>query len=77
MQLCADSAGVEMRVSDLADCSPDGAILAGQLGPGVDRSREEIRAAPRPAETVYRPSILQEDVATLRTGWKLRGRMIS
>jgi glycerol kinase len=38
MQFTADVTGAELRVATLADCSPLGAVLAGQLGLGFRRS---------------------------------------
>ena len=76
MQLCADIAQAELRISDLADCSPYGAVLAGQLGQGVYRSLAEIAALPR-AETVYRPMLAAEKVATLRRGWTRSVQMLA
>jgi glycerol kinase len=76
MQLCADIAGVELSVPDLADCSPYGAVLAGQLGQRRYRSLEEIAALGR-AETVYRPEMSAEHVTALRTGWNRSVHQIS
>ena len=76
MQLCADIAGVELSVSDLADCSPYGAVLAGQLGQRCFGSLDEIVALGR-AETVYRPAMPAEHVAALRSGWNRSVHLIS
>ena len=76
MQLCADIAGVELSVPDLADCSPYGAVLAGQLGQRCYGSLDEIVALGR-AETVYRPAMPAEHVAALRAGWNRSVHLIS
>ncbi|MBL9190670.1 MAG: glycerol kinase GlpK [Opitutaceae bacterium] len=75
MQLCADLAGAELRVSDMADCSPYGAVLAGQLGLVVHRSLDSIAAQVRP-ETVYRPALPQERVEALVAGWNRSVRSV-
>ena len=76
MQFTADLVGVELCVSTMADCSPLGAVLAGQLGQRFCCSLEELSALGR-AETVYRPSMSAEQVTTLRTGWNQSVRMIA
>jgi glycerol kinase len=55
MQFTADLTGVELRVATMADCSPLGAVLAGQLGLGVHPSIPSLAAVPR-EETVYQPA---------------------
>lgn len=69
MQLTADLAGTELRVSDMPDCSPLGAVLAGQLGLGVRRTLGELAQAPR-AETVYRPTADRATTERLHRGWQ-------
>lgn len=68
MQLTADFAGTELRVSDMPDCSPLGAVFAGQLGLGVRRSLAELAQAPR-AETVYQPTADRAGVERLSRSW--------
>jgi glycerol kinase len=75
MQLCADVAGTELRIADMADCSPHGAVLAGQLGLGVHRSLDAIAALAR-TERVYRPSLPQEQVEAMVAGWNRSVRMV-
>jgi len=69
MQLTADLAGTELRVSTMPDCSPLGAMLAGQLGLGLHRSVADLALVPR-AETSYRPVLSAAQVATLHSGWQ-------
>lgn len=68
MQLTADLTGAELRVSNMPDCSPLGAVLAGQLGLGVHRSLDDLARLPR-AETVYQPSAGQAGIDRLLEGW--------
>lgn len=69
MQFTADLIGVELRVSSVSNGSAYGAVLAGQLGLGLHRSIQELGAAPR-EETVYRPALPAEQVASLCAGWQ-------
>lgn len=69
MQLTADLAGTELRVADMPDCSPLGAVLAGQLGLGLHGSPADLAALPR-AETVYRPAAAPAAVARSIRGWQ-------
>jgi len=69
MQLTADLAGTELCVADMPDCSPLGAVLAGQLGLGLHRTFADI-ALDRRAVTTYRPALPAERVAALRNGWQ-------
>jgi len=75
MQFTADLIGAELRVSTMPDCSALGAVLAGRLGLGFDRSLPELAAARR-EETVYRPSLPTEKVASLYAGWKTALRQV-
>ena len=68
MQFTADIIGAELRVATMADCSALGAVLAGQLGLGMVASIPDLASAPR-EETVYRPSLPAERVASLCAGW--------
>jgi glycerol kinase len=69
MQLTADLAGTELRVSDMPDCSPLGAMLAGQLGLGRHQTLDDLARLPR-TETVYRPGADAATVARLARGWQ-------
>jgi len=75
MQATADLCGVELRVADQADCSPLGAVLAGQLGLGLQPDLAGLAALPR-AETVYRPSRSPAEVATWHAGWTAALRQV-
>lgn len=66
MQFCADLCGVELRVSDMADCSALGAVMCARLGAG--ESFGELAALPR-EETRYTPCIEAAAVADLDAGW--------
>ena len=75
MQFTADLIGAELRVSTMPDCSALGAVLAGRLGLGFDRGLPELAAAAR-EETVYRPSLPAENVASLYAGWQSALRQV-
>jgi glycerol kinase len=68
MQFCSDLAGVELRVAAVADCSPLGAMLAGQLGLGIHSSLETLANAPRD-ELIYRPTGSPERIQSDYAGW--------
>ncbi len=69
MQFTADVAGVELQVSDVPDCSPLGAVMAGMLGAGLRRSLDELADWPREMR-VYRPTMPAEQVERYYAGWK-------
>lgn len=69
MQLTADFAGTELRVADMPDCSPLGAVLSGQLGLGLHRSLADLARLPR-AETVHRPVEDRGAVERMSQGWR-------
>jgi glycerol kinase len=69
MQFVADTAGLEVRASDAADCSALGGALAGMLGLGLYRSTEELAALPRPGVS-YHPAADPAVVATNCRGWE-------
>ena len=69
MQLCADLCGVELRVATMSDCSPLGAMLAGQLGLGIVSSPEDFAGQAR-EETVYFPRLESPRVNELTEGWR-------
>jgi glycerol kinase len=75
MQFCADLCGVELRVATMPDCSPLGAVLAGQLGLGVRRDLAELAGSPR-EDLVYRPAMPAEQAATLFAGWQAAVRQV-
>lgn len=68
MQFTADLVGVELRVSTLSDCSPLGAVFAGQMGLGFRPGLEGLGKIPVDS-VVYRPERTQDEVADLRRGW--------
>jgi glycerol kinase len=69
MQFCADLCGVELRVATMPDCSPLGAVLAGQLGLGVVNSLEALAQQPR-TEDIFFPTLTLDEVARLTHGWR-------
>ncbi len=69
MQFCADLCGVDLHVATMPDCSPLGAVLAGQLGLGLHRDLASIAAGPR-EEIVYQPKLPADQVAALHAGWQ-------
>ena len=75
MQFTADLTGVELRVATMSDCSPLGAVLAGQLGLSVHPSIASLAAVPR-EETVYQPKQRSDQVASLYAGWQAAVRRI-
>jgi len=75
MQFTADMTGTELRVATMPDCSPLGAVQAGQLGLGLHPSIEALAGLPR-EETVYRPAMDPERVARCHAGWKAAVRQV-
>ena len=75
MQLTADLAGTEFRVATMPDCSPLGAVRAGQLGLGVLPSIPLLPVAER-REIVYRPRLPASEVALLYDGWRVAMRQV-
>ena len=74
MQFIADTAGVDLHVAPMAECSPAGAVVAGLLGMGVVSS---VDALPPPTEsTVYRPQMPAEQVAANLRGWRAAVRQV-
>ncbi|RXK53591.1 glycerol kinase GlpK [Oleiharenicola lentus] len=69
MQFCADLCGVDLRVATMPDCSPLGAVLAGQLGLGLQRDLAGLAALTRD-EVIYQPKLAAEKVAALHDGWR-------
>ncbi|MBP8256348.1 MAG: glycerol kinase GlpK [Opitutaceae bacterium] len=68
MQLTADLAATELRVSTMRDCSPLGAVLAGQLGLGLHESIADL-AHTAHAETIYAPRANADQVAARLSAW--------
>lgn len=75
MQFTADLCGVELRVAAQADCSPLGAVLAGQLGLGVRSDLSALAALAR-EEKIYVPALPADKVAALRAGWRTAVRQV-
>ncbi len=76
MQFCADICGVELYVATMSDCSPLGAVLAGQLGLGVAASLGALAAQPR-EDVVYSPRLEAAEGNRLTEGWRRAvGRVI-
>lgn len=69
MQFTADLNGVALRVSEMADCSPLGAVMAGMLGAGVYDSLDELAALPQ-EEIVYQPMIPITQAENFYVGWQ-------
>jgi len=70
MQLTADIAGAELRVAAMPDCSPLGAVFAGQLGMGIRREPADLVISAAKDEVAYRPAMDSNQLATLKSGWK-------
>ncbi|WP_438482608.1 FGGY-family carbohydrate kinase [Oleiharenicola lentus] len=68
MQLTADVTTATLRVPAMADCSPLGAVLAGQLGLGLHYSLADL-AAHSPEDVYYTPSLDPLAVEQLTRGW--------
>jgi glycerol kinase len=69
MQFCADLCRIDLRVATMSDCSPLGAVLAGQLGLGLIASLEVVDEQTR-ADVVYSPQLSAESVERLTDGWR-------
>jgi glycerol kinase len=68
MQFIADLAGVELKVSDVAESSAWGAAMNGVLGLGICKSLDDLAALPREAK-VFRPQMDAAKAAQLHQGW--------
>ncbi len=75
MQFTADLTGTEVRVATMPDCSPLGAVFAGQLGLGFRRSLAELGDLPRD-NFIYRPALPAERTAALFAGWQAAVRQV-
>ncbi|HEX4343503.1 MAG TPA: glycerol kinase GlpK [Verrucomicrobiae bacterium] len=68
MQFTADIAGVEVQVSDVAECSALGAVMAGTLGLGHVKSLNELAQFPVKTK-VFRPRAKAADIKRFHDGW--------
>jgi len=75
MQLTADLTGVALQVSESPDCSPLGAMLAGQLGLGIRPSFSAI-ASGHAGGTLFTPQRPASEVAGLRSAWASAVRQV-
>lgn len=69
MQLTADVTGTTLRVATMADCSPLGAVRAGQLGLGIHPSLPHLAALPQ-AELTYSPKLDRHHAEQQLRGWR-------
>jgi glycerol kinase len=69
MQFIADMTGLEVLVSNVAECSPLGAALLGGLGVGMFSSLEELRSLPRESAAFHR-AMSADLVEKNYVGWK-------
>jgi len=69
MQLTADITGAKLHVAQMADCSPLGATMMGQLGLGVLRTQADLVSTLR-GERVYEPCLTTHDANRLHAGWR-------
>jgi len=69
MQYTADITGVDLRVSDVAECSALGTVTAARIGLGEITSLAQL---PRPSSNarVYRPERSSDEITRLHTGWR-------
>jgi glycerol kinase len=68
MQFTADMAGVELKVSEVAESSAWGAAMNGLLGLGLCKSLDELAALPREVKS-FRPQMDAAKVKQLHAGW--------
>lgn len=77
MQFCADLCGVDLHVAAMPDCSPLGAVRAGQLGLGVHKNLAALSARTND-EVIYSPLLPAGEVASLVRGWQTAlGRILT
>lgn len=75
VQFIADLLGIEVRVSEIAECSPRGAVIAGLVGSGHLSSMDDAtRLAPR--SMAYQPDMSREQAAELLAGWSRAVRQV-
>jgi glycerol kinase len=68
MQFTADMAGVELKVSEVAESSAWGAAMNGLLGLGVCKSLDDLAALPREVKS-FRPQMDAATVKRFHDGW--------
>ena len=68
MHFIADMSGMEVRASQVAECSALGAAMAGMVACGVC-SIDSLEKLPR-EQVVYRPGMARERVDAFYAGWK-------
>lgn len=69
MQFTADMVDLELKVADIAECSPLGAAMAGVLGMGRCGSLKELGSAAW-GSAAYRPERRRDEVDRFYKGWK-------
>ena len=69
MQFTADMAGIELKVSEVAESSAWGAAANGLLGLGVYASPDELAKLPRKQKD-FRPQMKPAEVKRSHDGWK-------
>jgi glycerol kinase len=68
MQFTADMAGVELKVSEVAESSAWGAAMSGLLGLGICKSLDDLAALPREVKS-FRPQMDAAKATQLHCGW--------
>ncbi len=68
MQFTADMAGVELKVSEVAESSAWGAAMNGLLGLGLCKSLDDLTALPREVKS-FRPQMKAVKATQLHNGW--------
>ena len=68
MQFTADMAGVELKVSEVAESSAWGAAMNGLLGLGLCKSLDDLAALPREVKS-FRPQMKAAKATQLHNGW--------
>ena len=69
MQFTADLAGVELKVSEVAESSALGAAMKGLLGLGIRKSFDDLAALPREQKS-FRPQMKMAEVKKFYDGWR-------
>ncbi len=69
MQFTADLTGVDLQVAAMPECSPLGAVLAGQIGLGHVPSITAL-ATSTATSNHYLPQRTPDDVSALHAGWR-------
>jgi glycerol kinase len=68
MQFTADMAGVELKVSEVAECSAWGAAMNGLLGLGLFKSLDDLAELPHETK-VFQPQMDAAQATRLHQGW--------